>query len=260
MRLSVESVFFFNFALDVLALVAALRSRVRLRPARLFTAGLFGALVGSYLAITEPADAVRVLSAIAAAPMMVRIASGGIGAQALIGASAALLAVSALMAALIGAVSGASLWAFFAAAALSALLAGAVMGLRRKSLNTWEANVSLHFRGARTCFRALVDTGNRLTEPLSGLPVMLVAHASIAALLPAEFDPAEPLTTLPRGFRMVGYGGVGGAGQLGCFMPDALHADTGRGFRRMGEIWIAVYPGRLPGSAKALAPPTFLSN
>jgi hypothetical protein len=118
----------------------------------------------------------------------------------------------------------------------------------------------MSYRGVRVRFRALVDTGNHLTEPLSGLPVMIVCYDAIREALPCSFAPESALDMLPRGFRLVGFGGVGGAGEMGCFLPDELNVDAGRGKRPMGEIWIAVYPGKLPGGAVALAPPTFLHS
>ncbi len=88
---------------------------------------------------------------------------------------------------------------------------------------------------------------------------MIVAYDVIREALPSAFSPENTLETLPSGFRLVGYGGVGGTGELGCFLPDELKADVGRGDKPMGDVWIAVYPSKLPGGAVALAPPTFLN-
>lgn len=260
MRLSVESVFFFNFTLDLLALAATLRHRVRLRPGRILAAAAFGALTASFLAVAGAGGVLRTAAALATGPLMLRLAAGRTGLRALLGLCAALIAVSAFMAGIAGSLPGISFWVTFIACALSAALAGAALGLRRRSLDTWEAWIRMRHRGLLISFTALVDTGNRLTEPLSGLPVMIVSEGAISGALPPAFAPEDPLATLPRGFRLVAYGGVGGGGELGCFMPDELTADTGRGPRPMGHIWIAVYPGKLPGGAAALAPPTFLNS
>jgi stage II sporulation protein GA (sporulation sigma-E factor processing peptidase) len=259
-RLSVESVFLVNFLLDALTIAATIRHRVRLRPARILAASALGALAASYLAVAGAGSVFRVAFALLIAPVMVRVAAGRTGLRTLLGLSAALISVSAFMAGIMGSLSGISFWASLIACASSAVVAGMALGLRRRSLDTWEAWIELHYRGMRMRFRALVDTGNHLTEPLSGLPVMLVSRDAIWKALPDSFSPGNALETLPRGFRLVSYGGVGGAGELGCFMPDELTVDTGRGERPMGDVWIAVYPGKLPGGAVALAPPTFLNS
>lgn len=260
MRLSVESVFLFNFALDALTIAATIRHRVRLRPTRILAAAAFGGMSASYLALVGAGGIFRVASALLTAPVMVRVAAGRTGLRTLLGLSAALISVSAFMAGIMGALSGISFWASLLACVTSAIVAGAALGLRRRSMDTWEAWIEMSYRGVRVRFRALVDTGNRLTEPLSGLPVMIVSQDEIEEILPDDFCPERALETLPRGFRLVGYGGVGGTGELGCFLPDELAADTGNGERPMDDIWIAVYPGKLPGGAAALAPPIFLHS
>lgn len=259
-RLSVESVFLYNFALDALAITAAVRQRVRIRPARILAASASGALCASALAVTETDGILRVAASLLLAPFLVRIAAGRTGLRTLLGLSAALIAVSAFMAGIMGSLSGTSFWSSLIACVSSAAVAGVALGLRRRSLDTWEAWIEMSYRGVRVRFRALVDTGNHLTEPLSGLPVMIVCYDAIREALPRAFSPANALNPLPRGFRLVGFGGVGGAGELGCFLPDELNVDAGRGEMPMGEIWIAVYPGKLPGGAVALAPPTFLHS
>ena len=55
----------------------------------------------------------------------------------------------------------------------SALLALHILyAVRRKRMFTWEVRVSLCFQGKSIRFPALIDTGNRLREPMSGLPVL----------------------------------------------------------------------------------------
>jgi two-component system chemotaxis response regulator CheY len=161
-RLSVERVFFYNFALDVLVILAALRHRVKVRPLRLAAAAAFGALVASYVAVIRPVNAVRLATALLASPIMARIASGKLGTESLFGLSAALLTVSAFMACILGSFSGISTWQFFLLAAVSAVCAGIVMGLRRKTLNTWEAQV------------LLACDGKEAVSKLSGSPVHMV--------------------------------------------------------------------------------------
>ena len=53
------------------------------------------------------------------------------------------------------------------------------------------------------------------------------------------------------------YGSVGGNGTLRCFRPEAIYLLNGARFRRIPGAWIALYPGRLPDGAQALAPAAF---
>ena len=96
-------------------------------------------------------------------------------------------------------------------------------------------------------FSALIDTGNRLREPLSGLPVLIAEAALVRDILPET------------GYRMLGYGAIGGNGRMACFHPDALWICRGPRKRRGPDVWVAVSPEPLPGLCQALAPPEFAS-
>lgn len=127
------------------------------------------------------------------------------------------------------------------------LLLGAMMSLHRRRLMTWEVTVLLSLRGRTINFRALIDTGNRLHEPISGLPV-LIAEADLLH---------DFLQSLPVPFRSVAFGGLGGNGSVRCFHPDMILIRHGEQFVRAPDVWVALYPGQFPGASRALAPPSF---
>ena len=108
--------------------------------------------------------------------------------------------------------------------------------------------------GGEARFRALVDTGNRLREPFSGLPVLICERGVLADVLPAGYD-ALPPGGAPPGFRQVGYGALGGGGRMNCFRPELCLVDYGNGYLKSPDLWVAVYPGKMPGGVRALAPP-----
>lgn len=54
---------------------------------------------------------------------------------------------------------------------------------------------------------------------------------------------------------MVGYGALGARGKLLCFKPERLMASYGDAWMRAPDVWVAVYPGQMPGKVTALAPP-----
>ena len=73
---------------------------------------------------------------------------------------------------------------------------------------------------------ALADSGNRLIEPFSGLPVLVVNAAEIWGLLDAEerrvVRENDTETALP-GLRWVLAGTVKGSGMLPAFRPDRMY-------------------------------------
>lgn len=147
---------------------------------------------------------------------------------------------------------------------MESLLTGAVLGtigmlaflaVRARRMEKWEMMLKLIRGGRRVELTALVDTGNRLQEPLSGQPVVIAAENKLRSLLPENFQAARAVECLPAGFRLVGYKSLSGSGKLVCFRPDELLVSTGDGWLSAPDVWVAVYPGKLPGHVYALAPP-----
>lgn len=134
--------------------------------------------------------------------------------------------------------------------ALGTLLLLSLFRAKINRMEKWEVQVVAFKRGQQARFTALIDTGNRLHEPISGLPVMIVEQRRIERLLPYGFCEGEA----HEGFRRVAYGGMGGNGYLSAFRPDELLVNYSSGWMRAPAIWIGVYPGRMPGGVCALAP------
>lgn len=111
----------------------------------------------------------------------------------------------------------------------------------------WQTTLCLRVGNRSARFPALIDTGNRLREPLSGLPVLIAEAPLVRDILPET------------GYRTLNFGVVGGTGRMTCFRPDALWIGSGRKRRRGPDIWVAVSPEPLPGLCQALAPPEFAS-
>lgn len=132
------------------------------------------------------------------------------------------------------------------ALAAAPMLCGAVTRARRRSMAAPNARIEVVNRGRTSVLRACIDTGNRLTEPLSGQPVLIASARLIQGILP------------DAGFREVAYGSVGGMGTLKCFRPDRIYIDFDGDRRRAPDTWIAVFPARLPGPVQALAPAEYI--
>ena len=99
--------------------------------------------------------------------------------------------------------------------------------------------VVLRFMGAESRFMALLDSGNDLTDPLTGASVMIVSPHVLKNVLGSAADlfsipdpvaQLEALNGVPalRGkFRLVPYSAVGVTGLLPLFRPDSLTIDGG---------------------------------
>lgn len=137
--------------------------------------------------------------------------------------------------------------------ALAALLGSAAGGILLCALlcahppasEGYQAEVTLAVCGQRVRFTALIDTGNRLREPLSGLPVLIVEAQLLGNAVPTD------------GWRKLRYGAVGGDGEMPCFKPTSVWIGHGVRRQRAPDAWIAVAPGPLPGAFRALAPSVY---
>lgn len=89
--------------------------------------------------------------------------------------------------------------------------------------------ILLRLDGRESRFMALRDTGNRLCDPLTGAPVLLVSPHALASLFPGtdlRLDALSLVQSAPPGrFRLVPFQAVGGGGLLPVFRPDSMTAD-----------------------------------
>lgn len=84
--------------------------------------------------------------------------------------------------------------------------------------------------GASVSFSARVDTGNSLTEPFSGAPVIVADADAVAVLIPPEEE----------GCRLVPYHTVSGNGLLRAFRPESLVIECGGKVANPPQVYIAV--------------------
>ena len=162
----------------------------------------------------------------------------------LFGAAACILISSAAVA---GAISAFKAESIFLPAALSLTL---ILFLLRRRMNIryrWNIEVKVQARGKTIYFEALIDTGNRLREPVSGLPVLIASDK----LVPNSFFDGYPC-------RKLAFGVLGSSGEIYAYLPDnVMIRSLCSDFVSAPECYIAVFPGRFPGSTQALAPPEF---
>lgn len=235
MRLSVELFFLINLLADFSMLAAAARGLNCLRIGRVGLAAALSALYGTLA---------RCLPALAAAPVQIALLIP-LSMLATCRTSPREVLSCALSLGITAIVTGTcAAYCRHAplAVAVAPTLCAMTTRLRRLSLTALPARIEVVNRGKTSVLHACIDTGNRLTEPLSGQPVLIANARLLRDVLPEG------------GYRAVAYGSVGGAGTLKCFRPDRIYIEASGRRRRAPDTWIAVYPARLPGVAQALAP------
>lgn len=111
-----------------------------------------------------------------------------------------------------------------------------VGGIKNACFGKVLRQVTLYAEGTAISFPALIDTGNRLTEPLTGLPVMIVSRGAVGD------------TAFPRG-NPVAFSSMGGRGMLDAFEPDSMTIDGAP----CSDILVAVYDGALCKDGRYMA-------
>lgn len=256
--MSIESYAVMNFLMNIIIMATVARSRGRIRWGNVAFAAAFGALYALAMntrvfALLRAAPAVALLT-LALSLIAVPCADAPsllVNTACLIGGAALFGGVMTLTLRLLGR----NPLSFALGAGMGAALLSGALSARGRRLDRFEARVRIRYRACDVRVDALVDTGNCLREPVSGRPVLILSEELALPFLPPGFDPRRPRSTLPPGFRLVGYTALGGGGCMGCFRPDALLTSFGRGWMRAPDVWVAVYPGSLPTGAQALAPP-----
>lgn len=195
-----------------------------------------------------------------------------------------------------GSVSGLSLALAASVAAVVAAGRSLWRMWRRRSLpGPAYVTLGLACEGREVRLPALVDTGNQLRDPLTGLAVVVAEEAAVAPVLPPGLRSAiaegDDIAAWARAatacgwadrLRIVPFASIGRErGFLPGFRPDALWlepepgagegdgprrggdpAGTAREPRRLGPAVVAVFPGRFTGDQHyaALLPTALLEN
>ena len=105
----------------------------------------------------------------------------------------------------------------------------------------------------RVTVTARVDTGCRLFDPLSGVPVMVCEKKAVSAVLPAGFE--------ERAERHVTFAALSGPGQLPAFAPQKVEVKHQKRRWLIDDCLVAVCPEPLgDGVFSALLGPSFLTG
>lgn len=132
----------------------------------------------------------------------------------------------------------------------SALLYMLFAGSRRRLREERSVRLRLSLGRNRIELNALVDTGNRLHEPLSGLPVLIVERSFLEKALGRE-----TLEDLQRQARPVSFRSLNSSGEMPCLRARRLQIVEREGvFRPAGDVCVALCEHTLCGEHPAIAP------
>lgn len=125
---------------------------------------------------------------------------------------------------------------------LITLLPTALITVRQVELRLDEHSVLLP---------AMLDSGNLLRDPVSGLPVLVAPRRALDALVP-EARGRDALAELPQGFRLLRVRTAAGSGLMPLFRPDGCRLYL-NGCAVDAEVLVAV-AGQDYGGVQALVP------
>ncbi|NLK08105.1 MAG: sigma-E processing peptidase SpoIIGA [Firmicutes bacterium] len=150
--------------------------------------------------------------------------------------------------------------------------------VQKKMLSrVYQLPVTIHFGPNQIKITGLIDTGNHLTDPLTGAPVVILEEAQVTKLLPNEL--ANSISHLAKGeqaaiekllssswsnrFRIIPYSSLeNAAGMLIGFRPDLVTVEIqGMGLPIQDTV-VALCNHELDplGEYKALVPPSIVQN
>jgi stage II sporulation protein GA (sporulation sigma-E factor processing peptidase) len=104
--------------------------------------------------------------------------------------------------------------------------------LSSSNLNTYLSKVEIYFNNNTVKLNGFTDTGNSLTDNLTGIPVVIAEFNAVKELIPMEMHSffngnyeSELKCELKCKIRLIPYKGIWeNSGLLACFKPDFLRA------------------------------------
>lgn len=242
--MSIERFLLANFAADFLLLAVSVRAVGQVKLGRVALAALWGtayalAACGRWSWLRGGAG----LAGCLAVMSLVACPPGSLVKRARLCVS--LIVCSGLAGGLQAALGARSVPLFFAALVTYALFSDS----RRAAREERTVRLRLYLGGGCVELNALVDSGNRLHEPLSGLPVLVVRKECLEQALGRE-----RLEALAGRARPVRFRSLSGGGELLCLRAQRLQIlRRGRAIPA-GDVFVALCGHTLSGEHQAIAP------
>lgn len=117
--------------------------------------------------------------------------------------------------------------------------------------------ISITLNDRTVCTQALCDTGNHLTDLLSGNPVVVVEHDLVKSLLPTGAEcfttvGAQPPPQIQSRYRVIPFTAVGGKGFLPAFVPDMMEIARNDKKYKTSKVTVAVSKDLMTDEYRAL--------
>ena len=126
-----------------------------------------------------------------------------------------------------------------------------VLRMRRHDRSVLRIQLCVELAGSTDRFTAMIDTGNRLTEPKSHLPVVIAEAGCIPHIASAAAS--------SKRVRKIPFSVLGGGGEMECIDADRVTVCLPDGRQIPAPpCRIGIFQGRIPGLHRALAPAEFL--
>ena len=236
----IDSLFFLSLFTDyLLCLITGRFCGLYLKRLRYLVAALFGAVYSVCVFLPGLSFLALPVMELVCAGIMGLIAFGG--EERLLRCVAVFLALSATFGGVIWALTlhagnapGLDIRLLFASFALCYAVLAFISRTKLKKAGREMAQVELKLNERTAIFRALVDTGNCLTDPVSGAAVMIVSPRALQSLFPGHREVLEIKNAVelveqsaksqgfPVKLRLLPYANIGGEGLLPVFRPDEV--------------------------------------
>lgn len=155
------------------------------------------------------------------------------------------------------------IWLFAVLAAISALLTWGIGRLIKRKRSVRSCEIKLGFGGVDTDFICLVDSGNLLSEPISGTPVIFI-KAEYARFLPDDILLAMTdgvasldIKTIGR-LRLIPTRTVSGEGMIVAAVPDRCYLRCSHEYEPKKALVAVDFTGGDFGGFPALVPEQLL--
>lgn len=272
-----DVLFFINFFMDILALsLAGAPVRAERRPLRIFLAAVVGSAYAVLDTVFPTKNLISMLLSFFVSVLMTYIAYGAPSFRRFLGLFLWFYAVSLLLG---GAVT--TLFCLFSnffgentlmptrpdvlvtLAGLSGILIAAAERFFTRRTQGERIRLLIGYTGKEFEAAALVDSGNLLTDPISGAPVILVTRQCLLRHLPNVVRAADGygrgMTADGVFLRPVFVSGVEGNRMLYAFTPTVLYHMEGKRKRRLTATLALDDRRERYGDCDALCPATLVS-
>lgn len=149
------------------------------------------------------------------------------------------------------------IWFMLISCAVSYIAIILLQKIFKKSAARSYARITLNHLGKTVELKALVDTGNMLSDPFTGRKVLIAEAGAVSPLFDFDTEKTfnEGFENLPEGFRLIPFSSIGKEnGLLAAFVPDKISVENAV----KNNIITAVFTGSLSqnGDYNALIGPS----